>query len=147
MIVLQVLFIIKFWIIFFQTFQDYDVSPALYSHRGLIGRSFDSHIHYPHSKYPPYTQLPFYGSFQTANGDILGSGRVQSRENIGPGNFRGDCISSMTEVWYPVSMLVIMVCIVVKLYRELTEDNYIAESTNKTVKLHFFVELIIQAEE
>ena len=51
------------------------MSPVLYSHRGLIGRSFDSKIHYPHSKYPPYTQVPFYGSSKTSHGDIIGKVR------------------------------------------------------------------------
>ena len=51
------------------------MSPVLYSHRGLIGRSFDSKIQYPHSKYPPYTQVPFYGSSKTAHGNILGKVR------------------------------------------------------------------------
>ena len=72
---MQVIYIIKFWVIFFQTFQGYDVSPVLYSHRGLIGRSFDSHIHYPYNKYPPYSTVPYYGSSKASHADILGKVR------------------------------------------------------------------------
>ena len=51
------------------------MSPVLYSHRGLIKHSVDSKIQYPHGKYPPYTQVPFYGSSKTAQGDLLGKVR------------------------------------------------------------------------
>ena len=51
------------------------------------------------------------------------------------------------EALYPVGLLVIRVYIGVKLSGKLTEDSYIAESTNSTVKLHFSMELLIQAEE
>ena len=51
------------------------MSPVLYSHRGLIERSFDSKIQNLHSKYPPYTQVPFYGSSKIAHGNILGKVR------------------------------------------------------------------------